>query len=236
MGRAALKKHEPVTPTAEQHESPWGEIATEHGSQTILKYIKGDWLIGEDEVPLGTKYVAFIDELACGFIKFNEDEAPDVHLAKVKFGRDKLPKRDGCGDVDQSEWEVGDDGKPKDPWQPIMQLPLSPVDHVGELVVFSAIGEGGARGAVADLCGVYDRSPRHGLLPIIALGTRHYMHKKYGKVHVPVLKLESWHRTGLAESESPPPKALPSKATPPTPAPSDYGAPWDDDVNDIDFK
>jgi hypothetical protein len=76
-----------------------------------------------------------------------------------------------------------------------MQLPLSPVDHIGELVVFSAIGEGGARGAVADLCGVYDRSPRNGLLPIIALGTRHYMHKQYGKVHVPVLKLESWHRT-----------------------------------------
>jgi hypothetical protein len=184
------KDHLPATECA----SPWGEIATEYGSQTLLKYIKGEWSIGEEEVPLGTRYIAFIDELACGFIKFNEDAAPDVHLGKVKYGKDKLPKRHECGDVDQEEWEE-EDGTPKDPWQPIMQLPMSPVDHIGELVVFSAIGAGGARSAVADLCGIYDRSPRHGLLPIIALGTRSYKHKKYGTVHVPVLKLESWHRT-----------------------------------------
>jgi hypothetical protein len=186
------KDHLPATECA----SPWGEIATEHASQTLLKYIKGEWSVAEEEVPLGTKYVAFIDELAQGFIKFNEDEAPEVCLNKVKFGKDKLPKRHDCGDVDQDEWETGDDGKPKDPWQPIMQLPLSPLDRIGELVVFSAIGIGGAWSAVADLCGIYDRSPRHGLLPIIALGTRSYRHKKYGTVHVPVLKLDSWHQTG----------------------------------------
>src|SRR5262249_12241059 len=99
----------------------------------------------------------------------------------------------------------------KDPWQPIMQLPMSPVDAIGELVVFSAIGEGGARSAVADLCGVYDRSPRNGCLPIIALGSDSYSHKKYGKVHVPMLKLVTWHQAGqrrapaLAESENPAP-------------------------------
>jgi hypothetical protein len=70
------KNHVPATECA----SPWAEIAAEHGSQTLLKYIKGEWSVGDDEVPLGTKYVAFIDELACGFIKFNEDAAPDVHL------------------------------------------------------------------------------------------------------------------------------------------------------------
>jgi hypothetical protein len=194
--------HVPAT----ECESPWGKIATEHGNQTLLKYIKGEWSVDEEEVPLGTKYVAYIDELVCGFIKFNEDAAPDLHLGKVKFGKDKLPKRHDCGDLDEDEWEIGDDGNPVDPWQEIMQLPLSPVDRIGELVVFSAIGTGGARSAVADLCGVYDRSPRHGLLPIIALGTRSYKHKKYGTVHVPVLKLDSWHRTGpdlSGETENP---------------------------------
>jgi len=196
------KDHLPATVCA----SPWGEIATEHGNQTLLKYIKGEWYVGEEEAPLGTKHVAFIDELACGFIKFNEDAAPDVRLGKLKFGKDKLPKRDDCGDLDKNEWEIGDNGKPVDPWQTIMQLPLSPLDRIGELVVFSAIGMGGARSAVADLCGVYDRSPRSGLLPIIALGTRSYKHKKYGTVHVPVLKLDSWHRTGpdlSGETENP---------------------------------
>jgi len=194
--------HLPATECA----SPWGEIATEHGNQTLLKYIKGKWFVGEEEVPLGTRYVAFIDELACGFIKFNEDAAPDVRLGKLKFGNDKLPKRHDCGELDADAWEIGDNGKPVDPWQPIMQLPLSPADSIGELLVFSAIGTGGARSAVADLCGIYDRSPRHGLLPIIALGTRSYKHKKYGTVHVPVFKLDSWHRAGpdpIGETEDP---------------------------------
>jgi hypothetical protein len=161
-----------------------------------LKYIKGEWSVGEEEVPLGTNYVAFIDELAQGFIKFNDDEKPDVVLNKVKFGKDKLPKRCDCGDTDEDEWKIGDNGKPVDPWQPIMQLPLSPVNCIGELVVFSAIGIGGAWSAIADLCGIYDRSPRHGRLPVIELRTRSYKHKKYGTVHVPVLKLNFWHQTG----------------------------------------
>jgi hypothetical protein len=88
-----------------------------------------------------------------------------------------------------------------------MQLPLSPVERIGELVVFSAIGNGGAASAVADLCGIYDRSPRNGLLPIIALGTTSYKHKKFGTVHKPVLQLVSWHRTGpdfsVIDSENP---------------------------------
>jgi hypothetical protein len=186
--------------------SPWGEVAAESGNQTLLKYVKGTWFIGNEEVPLGTKYVAFIDELACGFIKFNDEAAPNVALGKLKYGKDKLPKRHDLGDVDQSDWPVVE-GRPKDPWQPIMQLPMSPVDAIGELVVFSAIGEGGARSAVADLCGVYDRSPRNGYLPIVALGDGFYTHKKHGKVHFPVLKLATWHQPTqvLIESENPAP-------------------------------
>jgi hypothetical protein len=149
--------------------------------------------------------IAFIDELACGFAKFNEDGPPDVRLGKLKFGKDSLPKRQDLGDLNEEDWEIVE-GKPKDRWQPIMQLSLSPLDCIGELVMFSAIGTGGARSAVADLCGIFARSPRHGLLPIIELRTRSYKHKKYGVVHVPVLKLVSWHQTGpdlSGETENP---------------------------------
>jgi hypothetical protein len=97
-------------------------------------------------------------------------------------------------------------------------LPLSPVDRVGELVVYSATSVGG-RGAVADLCGIYDRSPRNGLRPIIALGTSSYPHKKYGKVHNPVLKFVSWYQAGA-----------PVNAGDPVPSEGDYGADFDDEV------
>src|SRR5262249_53295751 len=99
-----------------------------------------------------------------GFIKFNDEAKPDVEIRKVKCGGNKLRKRHDLNEVDQSNWPVVD-GKPKDPGQPIMQLPM--VSAIGELVVFSAIGEGGARDAVCNLCGVYDRSLGSGLLPIV---------------------------------------------------------------------
>jgi len=195
-----MKDHLPAT----ECDDPWSEIATAEGNQTILKYEKGVWFVTTAEVPIGTKYIAFIDELASGFIKFNDGEAPEVHLGKVKFGKDKLPKRHDLGDIDQADWPVID-GKPQDPWKAVMQLPLSPVDRIGELVVFSAISSG-ARSAVANLCGIYSRSPRNGYLPIIELGTSSYKHKKFGTVHVPVLKLVSWHQTApVLESEDPAP-------------------------------
>jgi hypothetical protein len=198
--------------------NPWSEIAAERGNQTLLKYVKGVWSVADEQVPLGTKYLAFIDLLERGFIKFNEDGAPEVHLGKVKFGKDKLPKRHDLGDLDQDDWEIVD-GKSMDPWQQIFQLPLSPIDRFGELVVFSAIGEkSGARSAVLDLCGIYSRSPRHGYLPIIELGTSSYKHKKYGTVHVPVLKLASWHQVApVIESD-------------PAPSEADYGAAMDDAI------
>jgi len=208
-----LEDHVPVT----EYDNPWSEIAAERGNQTLLKYVKGVWSVTDEQVPLGTKYVAFIDALERGFIKFNEDEAPEVCLGKVKFGKDKLPKRQDLGDLDPDKWEIVD-GKPKDPWQPIMQLPLSPIDRFGELVVFSAIGEGGASSAVIDLCGIYSRSPRNGYLPIIELGSSSYKHKKYGTVHVPVLKLASWHQVApVIESD-------------PAPSEGDYGAAMDDAI------
>jgi hypothetical protein len=200
-----------------ESDNVWSEIGTEYGSQTLLKYVKGTWFIKDDAVPLGTRYVAFMDEMAVGFIKFIEEAAPEVHLGKVKFGKDQLPKRHDLGDVDQENWQVVD-GKAKDPYQPIMQLPLSPVERIGELVVFSAIGEGGARSAVADLCAIYGRSPRNGYLPIIEIGTSSYKHKKHGTVHVPVLKLVSWHQPAPVINSDP----VPSEA--------DYGADFNNEV------
>jgi hypothetical protein len=60
----AVKIVNQTTALASESDNPWSEIGTEHGTQTLLKYVKGVWFITDDEVPLGTKYVAFINELA----------------------------------------------------------------------------------------------------------------------------------------------------------------------------
>jgi len=189
---------------ATQYDDPWAEIAAEHGTPTLLNYKKGDWDIKEEKVPLGTEFVAFIDQLSKGYIKFNEDGPPNLLIAKVTA---RKVKREECGDVDEAEWDTDPaTGNPKDPWQLTMQLPMSPLERIGEMVVFSAIS-GGALSAVANLCDTYHNARRKNVLPIVSLRTSSYKHKKFGTVHVPILKLVRWHQTAPdpVESENPAP-------------------------------
>jgi hypothetical protein len=199
-----IMKVEDQLPATTQYDDPWAEIAAELGTPTLLSYTKGVWDIKEEPVPLGTEFVCFIDQLRRGYIKFNEEGPPDLVITKVT---DRKVKRHECGDVDEEAWDTDPaTGEPKDPWQATMQLPMSPVERIGEMVVFSAIS-GGALSAVANLCDTYHNARRKMVLPIVALGTSSYKHKKYSTVHVPVLKLVRWHQTApdLVESENPAP-------------------------------
>ncbi len=147
---------------------------------------------GEDTVPEGTEYNAYIDEVARAWIKFEDQSVTDRRVVKVATGRP--PEREDLGDTDPSQWELGEDGKPRDPWVLQWLLPMSPVETVGDLVVFATSSKGGI-GAVGALCQVYGRSPRNGLLPIVALKCTSYKHPVYGKVLKPDLPIVGWHGT-----------------------------------------
>jgi hypothetical protein len=99
-----------------QHANPWLEAAEEAGGGfgKLLKFNKGDWLIGEDEVPEGTEYIAYIDEVARGWVKFEDKQVVDRQIVKVRDGH--APKRQELGDDDESQWEVDENtGKARDP-------------------------------------------------------------------------------------------------------------------------
>src|SRR5262252_8195709 len=59
-----------TTAPAAVYDNPWLEAAAEAGSEfgKLLKFNKGEWLIGDDIVPVGTEYIAYIDELARGWV------------------------------------------------------------------------------------------------------------------------------------------------------------------------
>jgi hypothetical protein len=109
-----------------QYDNVWLEVAAETGNAfgRLLKFVKGKWEIGDDEVPQGTKFVCHIDQLCRGWTKFKDGEVVDLRLVKVASG-DKLPDRDALGDLDKTKWEQDDDGKPKDPWVRQWYLPPS---------------------------------------------------------------------------------------------------------------
>jgi hypothetical protein len=194
-----------------QHANPWLEAAEETGGGfgKLLKFNKGDWLIGEDDVPEGKEFIAFIDEVARGWVRFGD--RTDRQIVKVRDGH--APKREELGDDDPSQWEVDENtGKPRDPWVFQWLLPMAAVDAEGDLVVFVTSSKGGM-GAIGHLCRVYGRSQRNGLLPIVAIKTASYKHPEWGKIQKPDLPIVGWHGT----------------AAPPT-APASDAPVWDDEV------
>jgi len=184
------------TAAAVQSDNPWLQVANECGNTLckILKFNKGLWEIGDDEVPEGTQYVVLMDQVAREWVKF-EDGSPTERLRFPIANKVPPPPREDLGDHDSSQWEIGDDGKPRDPWTLQWQLPMLPIGALGDLVIFTTSSKGGEI-CLASLCGIYGRSPRNGMLPIVALKTRSYKHKTYGKIQTPDLPIVGWDNGG----------------------------------------
>jgi hypothetical protein len=116
----------------------------------MLKFVKGEWLINEETVPEGTEYIVFIDEVARGYIKFEDKTVTDRKIVKVRDG--KAPSREELGDTDPTQWEVDErTGKPRDPWVLQWLLPMAPVEAEGDLTVYCASSKGGMS-AIGLLC------------------------------------------------------------------------------------
>jgi hypothetical protein len=221
--QALQKQHE--TPPA-VYDDPWLEAAAEAGSEfgKILKFVKGEWQIGEDTVAEGAEFIAYIDELARAWIRIEDQSVTDRQITKVAMGRP--PERKDLGDTDSSKWEVGEDGKPRDPWVMQWLLPMLPVDAAGDLTVFATSSKGGI-GAIGALCQVYGRSPRNGLLPIVALKCASYKHPQYGKVLKPDLPIVGWH--GIA------PGAVSSNFPKPSSGADGASVPFNDEIDEIPY-
>src|SRR5262245_1110369 len=196
MATSAIAKTETVNAPAIQYDNPWLEAAAEAGSDLgqLLKFVKGKYMMGEEEIPLGTEYIAHIDQLARGWVNFREDDTVDVRgITKIADG--KPPARKTLGDLDKKKWkEKDEEGNPKDPWQLQWYLPLVS-DDLGEIFTFVTGTDGGDK-AIGNLCGIFGHRDRNGLLPIIALKSRSYRHKKYGPVHKPEFIVVGWHGDG----------------------------------------
>src|SRR5436305_3912185 len=122
------------------------------GFERLLKF--GKYFIGDTEVPPRGEFVAHASQWVKCWIKFAHGNVVDRRMGKVAQGFVHSP-REGLGDNDESKWEPGLDGKPKDPWSLQYLLPLENVEN-GEVVVFTIASAGGRKG-VSDLCKAYGR-------------------------------------------------------------------------------
>lgn len=173
----------------------YGQDAAQGGA--FLKFSKGEWLLGQndDEVALGRRLAANMDELSIGWIRWADGKPAERRMGLLAAGHKPEP-RDALGFNDQEDWELDSEGRPKDPWSFTNELPLADPED-GEQMTFSASSKGGI-GCIGNLCKAYAREyrQRRGMVPILELGRDSYMHPVYKKTYVPQLNIVDWVENG----------------------------------------
>jgi len=171
---------------AAQEEAPFDKI---------LKFKKGQYVIGNDDVALGTEFLAYAAAWTKMWIKFVNDAVVERRVYRVAHG-ERPPQREELDETDETTWRRGRDGKPADPWVFQYLLPLEN-QTTGEIVVFTTSTIGG-RQAVSDLCKTYAKRKIDGKngQPIVALAVAEMKTKNYGNVSRPSFEIVGWDDAG----------------------------------------
>jgi hypothetical protein len=197
MNEVANRNNTSVSAPAANPFTTYGEQASQKSIVgKLLKFSKGDFLAGqdEDEVAAGTEFVANMDELLAGWIRWEDNRPTDQIMGKVSEGY-QPPRRSELGDTDKAQWEVDAQGKERDPWQFSNYLLLKGTGEDDELYTFTASSKGGLN-SLGDLCKAYGKAlaQRPDEYPVISIGVNSYNHpnKEYGRIKVPTFAIVGW--------------------------------------------
>ena len=142
----------------------------------------------EAEVSEDQDFIALCDETLVGWVKFNGPGEPPDRVMGLLYDGFVMPERKTLGDLDQSQWEMGLDGKPDDVWKHHQYVVLQQAD-TKELYTFVTSSRTGRR-AVGNLLRHYDRLRRTGSdeVPVVRLRKGGYQHRdeRVGFVQTPV--------------------------------------------------
>jgi hypothetical protein len=155
----------------------------------LLKYKKGKWYIGEDEVALGREYIAFPTQWTVGWQKWVDKQKVAEELGKAAEGY--VPKeREELDDIEKK----GED----DPWCPVNFLPLEDAE-TGDFVVFTSSSFGGSL-AIQRVVNRYSREIANGKNlgnPIVKLDTYDRRTREYGMIPTPRLEIVGWENDDI---------------------------------------
>jgi hypothetical protein len=175
-----------------QSDDGWDDAAAESSDRTIrgtlLKFANATWSRGKEgtDIKEGTRLVAL--DTAAAWVKWFQSR-PIAH--KLRRAGHRLPDRNELGDLDEVDWEIGPDGKPKDPWQNTRFVYFSDAMS-GEEFTFSTSTWGG-RAAVSDLAEEIYRMRRDkpGALPVVELCAAPML-TRFGKKSKPLFRVIDW--------------------------------------------
>jgi hypothetical protein len=148
-----------------------------------------------ETVPDDIDFVALCDQIMVGRIRFNgEGNPPDYRMGLLYDGF--VPPRDEeLPDRDQSQWQLGLDGQPSDPWAHFIYVVLQRGD-TGELFTYTTSSKTGRR-AIGNLLRHYDRLQKThpDMYPIVRLKAGGFNHRdpRVGWVPVPAFAVVGRH-------------------------------------------
>lgn len=182
-------------------DDPWTEVANEAGGQfgKILKYVKGQWWQGENEVARGTEFVALVPEAMRGDVRFQDGKPVEQRLGYIR-DRFRFAPRAELGFTDEGQWERDKKGHAIDPWSQQHFLPLIHCE-TEELYCYIFRSEG-AKQAFRDLSRNYAPHRKTTMLPVISLQSDRYRHADYGLIDIPILRIERWEDSGISLENS----------------------------------
>jgi hypothetical protein len=149
----SVKKHNARVP-ATTDKNPFEQYADFMDSTAIigslLRFAKGDWLEGKDGAECQEEQlVAVLPSLLHGCVRWQGGKPVEQIMGLLAEGF-QPPKRSELGYDDEALWESGDDGRPRDPWQSTVYLPMVSVDG-GTVYTFSSSSDGGRRRGISSL-------------------------------------------------------------------------------------
>jgi hypothetical protein len=177
-----------IAPLANEAQNIQAEAAN---FDKILKFRKGRYFIGDDEVAIGTEYLAHVASWVKVWVKFQNNKLVERRMFRVALG-ERPPQREELDDCDPDTWKRGPDGKPADPWQLQHLLPFENLTS-GEVVIFTTSSMGG-RSAVSELATTYARRKQKGQngQPIVQLAAGEMKTRNFGAVARPVFEVVGW--------------------------------------------
>jgi hypothetical protein len=185
--------------TRNNEPSPWKAFAAESTSSAIagelLRFTKGRFVCGEEKrtVPVGTEFVVNMTELWTGWQRWFNGNLVEHRISRV-IDREPRILRDELGHMDESAWETGPDGQPKDPWSQVQRLVMREANGKRRLVTFTTSSWGG-RVALGKLCQDFDAErDEHpgGAYPVVQLGVFLQRHKQFGEIPQPRFDVVGW--------------------------------------------
>lgn len=173
----------------------------------FLSFDHGHFYLGQDkvEVPIGTKFIADMDNYETGLKRWWGGSVTDRHMGRV-LEHYQPPSGVTLRDQDESKWERDQNGNPRNPWQESRELPLYGED--GKMCMFASSSSGGRR-RLGELSTNYGKAPemQAGMLPIVELGSAQKTYSNPRRVvQEPVFSIVGWAPRQPASNGAPAPQ------------------------------